>query len=446
MSSFISDLRALLRPSLIYTLTTISLGLFSALAHSETIALTDALSKLPQAPKLERAHSLAEEASWQRVESYSGFLPTVTASGNYLFDKRYMLVDMNFGGSPTTVPQIMPTTSYSLTASWLIFDGFANVDRWMAARENEKAFSDEYTWARFQQEREIILLFYKALAAQSLKEVAEQNVKTLEDHLGDAKLLKKNGVSTNYDLLQVEVKVSEAKTEVLNAIDNVNLTTMRLGEVVGEDYSDVQLKGEMPTLNPEIIKVVARDPSTRKDLTALKHKLDSLDQKADAASKHWLPKIAVVGSYEKYNNINDHFDDSDAFRDAYSYGLLLKWDLFDGFSSTAKKHQAVEQKFQTEKSLQIAKAKAHSDLELWKRKLKYYISVYESRKSDSAKAKESVRLAKAGRKVGVRTNTDLLDAELELFRANANVVNAQIGEIESLINLELSSGQKLYSF
>jgi outer membrane protein TolC len=416
------------------------------IAYSQAVTLSDALSKINQAPKAEIAHSQAEEASWKKVETYSGFLPSLSLNGNYLFDKRYMMVDINFGGSPTSIAQIIPTTSYSLTANWLVFDGFANIDRFSSAKANEAAFNDNYAWAKFQQEREIVLLFYKALAAQSLKQVAEQSVKTLEDHLGDTKLLKKNGVSTNYDLLQVEVKVSEAKSEILNATDNVSIATMRLGEALGEDYSNVQVRGELPTIPPEILNSFSKDTLARKDLSALKHKVEALDQQVDAASKHWVPKVSLVGAYEKYNNINDHFSDSNAFRDAYNYGLMLTWNFFDGFSSTAKKNEIIEQRFQTQKGFEIAQAKAASDLELWKRKLQYYISVYQARKSDAAKSAESVRLAKAGRRAGVRTNADLLDAEFELFRANANVVNAQIGEIESLINLELTSGKKLFNF
>ena len=94
----------------------------------------------------------------------------------------------------------------------------------------------------------------------------------------------------------------------------------------------------------------------------------------------------------------------------------------------------------------MGELKAANDVEFWKKKLMYFISVYQSRQSDIQKAGESVRLAKEGRKVGVRTNTDLLDAELELFRAQASSVNAQIGAVEALINLELATGQKIYTF
>jgi outer membrane protein TolC len=63
--------------------------------------------------------------------------------------------------------------------------------------------------------------------------------------------------------------------------------------------------------------------------------------------------------------------------------------------------------------------------------------------SDQSRSSEAVRLAKEGRRAGARTSSELLDAELDLFRARAGVVNAQVGMIESLIQLELATGKEL---
>jgi outer membrane protein TolC len=114
--------------------------------------------------------------------------------------------------------------------------------------------------------------------------------------------------------------------------------------------------------------------------------------------------------------------------------------------STAQAHEALEKKAQTESSLRAARLKAKQDLNLWTRKFKYYCSISKARQNDVGKAKESVRLARAGRRAGARTNTDLLDAEAELYRAQAGAVSARLGAVEALINVELSLGRPLYNF
>src|SRR4051812_11240559 len=80
------------------------------------LTLKDVIGRLDGASRVERARAAADEASWKRVESYAGFLPSVTASGSYLLDKKYLLTDVQLAGSPAPIsfPAIVPTTSYTL--------------------------------------------------------------------------------------------------------------------------------------------------------------------------------------------------------------------------------------------------------------------------------------------------------------------------------------------
>jgi len=154
----------------------------------------------------------------------------------------------------------------------------------------------------------------------------------------------------------------------------------------------------------------------------------------------------LIGEFDHYNNRNDRFQDADAFRDSYMAGINLTWNLFDGMVSTSRSGQAEQQALQVEKSLGMARIKAKQDFEYWKRKYLYFCTVYKSRMSDIDRSKESVRLAQEGRRAGVRTSTELLDAESDLFRSRAGLITAQMGAIEALVNLELVSGQKLFDF
>jgi ATP-binding cassette subfamily F protein 3 len=58
-------------------------------------------------------------------------------------------------------------------------------------------------------------------------------------------------------------------------------------------------------------------------------------------------------------------------------------------------------------------------------------------------AEESVRLAKLAFKAGNGTNTEVLDAELDLFRSRAGIVRAQMDAAEALLNLESALGRRL---
>ncbi|WP_347357178.1 TolC family protein [Bdellovibrio sp.] len=420
----------------------------SSIALAAGFRLEEALKEaMSHSPKVQRSESQYRETSWKKTESYSGFLPTLSAQASYLFDKKYVLMDVDLAGSPLSIPQVVPTTNAYITAQWSIFDGFSSTNRYLSADAFKESARNDFDWTQFQVQREVTVLFYKALAAKELKSVAEQNVRALEDHLKDVRLFKKVGSSTNYDVLRVEVQVSEAQSELLNAADNVELSRGRLSEALGMDKDVSDVDGVLPRLKPELVARLEKfEASERKDLQALRQKAEGFAHQEDSAEKYWVPRIALVGQYQYYNNRNDRFDDYDNFRDAYQFGVTLNWNLFDGMTSISKSKQSIEQKYQAEKTLRQSELKAQRDFDLWKKKYLYYCAVYEARLSDVQKSEESVRLAREGQRVGARTNTDVLDAEAELFRARAGVVNAQIGAIEAIVNLEMSTGQQLVQF
>ncbi len=429
-----------------YTLSLLLVCLFSSLAGAAEMPLREAFSTAKaQSPEVQRAASQLEEAQWRKVEAYSSYLPRISASGNYLLDKKYIFTDIDFNGNPVSIPGIVPTTVFQMNGVLGLWDGFASTNRLRASRALAEAAGQELNWTQFKIERTVALEYYRALSSRTLQKVAENNLKTLQDHLRDVRAFRKSGLSTNYDVLRVEVQVSEAESELLNARDNVEVAATHLGEVLGQE-SAVEPIGDMPKLKTEIADKVPLEPSHRGDLEALARKSEGYGYLENASASHWVPRLSAFGVYQYYNNRSDDFDDWQKFRNAYQVGLTLSWDLFDGFASTAKKHEAIEQHVQSEKSLRIAQLKARGDITRWLRKFKYFCSVFKSRQEDVSKTQESVRLAREGRKVGARTNTDLLDAEAELYRAEAGAVVAQLGAIEALINLELSTGQMLYKF
>lgn len=436
----------------IITLLIISLYSFSVFAEvtpaPAVISIQEVISETAHdSLQIQKAESSYKESQWRKREAYSGFLPTLTGGVNYLTDKKYMLVDVDFGGSQVTIPQIIPTTLYTLQATWPIFDGFASTNRYLSGSANEDSARSELEWTQFSTTRQAILQFYRVLASQILKDVAEQNVKTLSDHLKDVQAFKKAGVSTQYDVLRVEVQVSEAQSEILNSQDSLELAQLRLGEVLGKETESRKPVGQLPVLKESLLQGLEKSSvEDRKDLLALKQKMQGAHYLESSANRYWIPKIFLVGQYQKYNNRNDRFDDDAAFRDAYQVGVNLTWNLFDGLASTSRSGIAEQQALQIEKTYRMAQIKAQNEYEFWKRKYLYFCTVYQSRVNDITRSTEAVRLAREGRRAGTRTNTELLDAETDLYRAKAGQVNAQIGAVEALINLELSSGKKLYDF
>lgn len=400
-------------------------------ANAETATLNTLVNQFHQSPKAQKSESEQNEAKWKKYQSYEAVLPNIYGRANHYFNQKYFFLN--------------PNTTYAVGFQLPLFDGFANYARINSAGHFEKGAINSHQWNLFSGEREVILQFYKTLAAKSLAEVAKRNLKALDDHLNDVQLFKKSGISTKFDVLKVEVQKSEAESELMNANDNVRNALTRLGEILGRDFDQVDIEGNLPLLDRNLIKDDEQNVK-RLDLIALDEKVKALDSKEYADNKFYVPKIAFFGEYIKYNQTNKEFTGSEYFKTGYNVGINLTWTLFDGMKSISNDQISYEQKYQTLKTLEMAKTKASNDKAYWKRKFNYFLDVYRARKADIERANESVRLAKEGRKVGTRTNTDLLDAEADLYRSEAGAINAQVNSIEALINYELATGQQIYNF
>lgn len=402
---------------------------------------------LEKSPIVQRARAMKDEARWKKIETYNGFLPTISMSAQHLLSKEYQYVDMNLGSGSSTVAQIIPSNMWSLNASLPLFEGFQSVQKTRAAMSAEDAAINDYSWTRFKVSHEVQLKYDQALASQALLSVAKQNVLTLTEHLNQARALHKGGITTSYDVLRVEVQLNEAQSELLKTEDDLAIAMQKLTEAIGNDVAIENLSGVLSEPKEELVEKIKKlkksDFEQRQDLLALQQRYDASDLGQSAASSFWVPRVSLVGSWLSYNNRNDDMQDHDKYRWAYTVGVNLYWNIFDGMGSIARSQQAYYQKIQVEKNWQQARLARDVDFDLWKRRSIYSASLYKAKLSDLEKTKESLRIAKEGYRAGVRTSSDVLDAELDLFKVRAGVVNSQLNYAEAISKLEMSIGRNL---
>jgi outer membrane protein TolC len=282
-----------------------------------------------------------------------------------------------------------------------------------------------------------------------LLDMANENVKTLQDHLRIVQDRLQNGEATKYDLLRVKVQLSTAKSNQIEASDNVVLTRESLSQTMGLKKDDRSLSGQLPVVG-NTDKIIAQlttvDFNERPDVKAkLMQAKAALDQSA-AEGSFWAPQISLIGQYQFYNSpdyLSTGLSYNSDFRTDYFVGAQATWDIFDGGISLAKAKEAEEKSDEANADLKAVEVQAPYDFDLWKRKLVSSAAVYQAKLTDVDEAKESVRLATLGFQAGVNTTTDVLDAELDKFTASAGLVQAQVGMLEAVINLELAIGKRL---
>jgi outer membrane protein TolC len=413
---------------------------------AEALTLEKALEEgRAHSPVYLRAQAVADEASARAFEAMAGYLPRLSVGANRLLAFRYQTIPLpaGFGAPGAEFSAIIPQTTLSLGVNINLFDGFQTTNTYRAARLVKDAAQRDAARVALQLEDDIRLRYFEALAAQLLAEVADQNVKTLQDHLNKAKALLRGGGATKLDTLRVDVQLSEAIPEQISARDNVALTRAALSETVGIENDARPLEGVLPI--PDSARLPADlklEATQRDDLQALAARADAAAKIRLAAKSVWFPRINFMAETQYYNSHDSSWFDSDQFRNAYTVGLNLSWSIFDA-GAIARSQVISAQQIEAESTMNDAMLRAPLEFDRWKRRFLSNVQLYKARTHAIESAQEGVRLAHLGYEAGTRTSTDLLDTELDLFRARAGAVRAQLEAGLAFINLELAVGHHL---
>jgi OMF family outer membrane factor len=256
----------------------------------------------------------------------------------------------------------------------------------------------------------------------------------------------KSGYSTRFDLLRVQAQLDEAKAERIVAEDNMTLARRSLAEAMAETGDLRPLLGELPAPEASALpEKLTLDVNMRDDLVASQKRESASDKLAYSAIGMLLPKVSLFAEQDnyKFGNYDPAIIPSDRFQNAYSAGIALSWDIFDGGASFAKAKEAAWAAERDAQGVRASLLAAPEDFELWRRRFISNSALFAARKRSVEESEESVRLASVGLKAGARTSTEFLDAELELFRSRAGLIRAQADADEAWLRLELATGRML---
>ncbi len=400
-------------------------------------------------PELRRLELVADAAASKRWEALSGYIPQVGVSSNYFLAANYAAVGFNMGGFPPgfKFPSAYPQTNIEITGSWTFFDGFGTWNLYRAAVLDYEASQLDLSHAQFRNAQLIQVKFFQALAAQQLADVANQNIGTLEHHLTLVQVNEQAGTGTRVDVLRLQAQLEEARAEKILADDNVVLARRSLGEMMGLDEAPASLDGSLPVPEerkvPEALQLRVNE---REDFQAQSKREAASDRTNSAALGALFPKVslfAVEQFYAYTGSFNPLIAGSSGLQNAYGLGLKLTWNLFDGGSSIARKAGLEARAKQATEVTRKMLLSAGTEFETWKRRYNYNVHLFKARQRSVEQSEESVRLALISVKAGTKTHSEFLDAERDLFRSRAGVIEAQIAAAEALSNLELAVGHAI---
>lgn len=260
-----------------------------------------------------------------------------------------------------------------------------------------------------------------AVSFEGLIDSLRNNVEALQRH----------GMATRSDLLNVEVKLNEAKIASLKVSNGLSLARMALGQLCGLPLgSEISLADEdgMKMHPMEALPYFSIDEvfARRQDLEVLRRSINLLESKEKLSLSTMLPKVMAIGSYS-FSNPNVIHGFEKRFGGGFSIGAAVTIPLWHWGGNyhqyTASKSATLAQRF----LLEDMEEKVELQINQARYKFQEAFKTLDMTRMNMEKADENLRSAQLGYKEGVLTLDDVTAAQTAWLQAHSEKLDAEIG-------------------
>jgi len=248
--------------------------------------------------------------------------------------------------------------------------------------------------------------------------------------------MEKEGYTKETDMLEVEARKAEAESMYNQAKLNRELAYQFLSFLLNKDVSSISRvkdKAPMPSVNKTLLE------QNNLDIQKAKLGLEITKRAVELEKSHYLPE---VGGFAEYGSADNTLWKDFTGKDAYTVGVQMKWNLFNGGSDEANLEKAKVNYLKTKSQVELArkgialKAKklrteilsADADIRSFQKQFKFAKRVYENYQARYKEGMVSIS------DVLIKQSKEL-EVLLKLLTAK-NKRNTKVFELDSLLNRE----------
>lgn len=266
-----------------------------------------------------------------------------------------------------------------------------------------------------------ITAYFDLLETEKLILIAQKEVEMFESHLRVAQSLSAEGVITKNDLLQAEVKLSDAKQQLLTTKNLRAINTARINnllslplinEIQATDISKDSIYGF------ELITAWENALEQRPEIKIIANQIKINELEERAKRSEYYPSLYAQGGYNYTENRYLLYEDN------WSFIVGVNFNLFSGGSTKAeisqlkyRKSQLLEQREKLLEDIKLEVEKSYLEMKNADEKIQVT-------KDAISQAEENMRINKVKYEEGVGTATDVIDAITLLTKAETNFYSA----------------------
>ena len=405
-------------------------------------------------PTLDVAQARVDQAREAIAQSRSAYWPrldlTVSGSRVALSDNALQYqesVARALYGPSAGVDDPEAYFSAGLTASWVLFDGFARKFNLAAAGHGYASAAA----AREDTRRLLLQAVTEAfLSAQlSLENIAIANADESFNQrlLTEANLRYEVGTGALSDVLNFEVKANSAKAERIVAEKNYQTARIGLAALLGVRQArlpqSIRLAELAPVTaaeleSPAVDRLIKGAYGLRPDIQQTEWLVQQAEADAQAKRAAYFPTISLSASYNGERTDDPGFEGDDF---GNTIGVNLTYNLFSGGLSQAQYQQAKARLREAEKVRQSAKINVTSEVRTAVERLLSAQKQLLLQRDNARLVKQNRDLVEKEYKAGVGSLVRLNEAQRDLTRATVGLAVARVALRQARYDLKSVSGE-----
>lgn len=283
--------------------------------------------------------------------------------------------------------------------------------------------------------------YYNLLFAFENRRVAEDTVKKFEMFYNQAKAFYEIGMNPKVDVTIAEVNLSNAKLQLIQADNAVNLAVAKLNNVMGVPFIDkynVQERLKYQPVDVSFNQSIEIAREARPELKLAELKVESANQTMKLVKKSYFPTLSIEGQYQRGGKSwNSNY--------GYNIGGYLNFPTINGMlikNEIKEAHYLYDKEIANAKNTQntIYLEIQNAFLTLEEKKNQMPVAILGVKQ-----AKENYELSYGRYRVGEASPTELKDAQINYQQAQLTYYNALYQYNSSKASLEKAIGKNLTS-
>lgn len=327
----------------------------------------------------------------------------------------------------------------SLQLSTNLFNGMSDYNSIKRQEKIIQAQDDEVSKIQSEVKYNIKKLYTQILLAKGLLETSEESAKLLELQLAQANQFYKQGISAKNNVLSVEVSLASAKLDINSYMTRLRYLLASL-ELLIEEKVDLNSLKDLASceveLNYDQLSLIIFEH--QQEYRKMQKQEEALLFDIQSAKGDYYPKIDLsIGG------------DINAGVQTYSQAKIqlgITLNLFNGLKDSSTIQSKRYELLSLHSKMQAYKKEVLSNLRQAVGDFNLAKDQYLLSKKTIQSAQENYRIVSNRYKQNLENATTLLDAELMLKTARANLLQAQYGIWENLFYVEYLVGREVEGF